>query len=224
MEAKLNLAAGQLSNGKLPRKGTPVFARIAAISLSMMCTAASAACPDGYIRACAGDDCYCVPNAATMQQALPPPLRDAALQMAGTALQNLILQSRDDAIAEGVRPIPPAIRKDLLGFYPAELLDRVRYRVGGGGDLSLQSNAMRYGDAAAITLDDVVVFSNQADAQGNSILWAHEMKHVQQVSDWGLDGFATRYVRDYKTVEGPAYAAQDQYAKWFATRQQAHQQ
>ncbi|MGH8541616.1 MAG: eCIS core domain-containing protein [Stenotrophobium sp.] len=196
-------------------------ARITAIILTLMSTVAAAACPEGYSEACVGDNCYCVPDAATIQRALPPPLQDAAEQVAGAALKNLILASRNDAIREGVQPMPPAIRKDLLGFYPAELLDHVRYRVGGGNDLSLQSNALRYGDAAAVTLDDVVVFANQADAQGNSVLWAHEMKHVQQVSEWGLAGFAERYARDYKAVEGPAYAAQDQFAKWRAARNQA---
>jgi hypothetical protein len=197
-----------------------LLARSAALVLALAFKSLMAACPDGYVEACVGN-CYCVPSAETIERALPPPLQDAAVQVAGVALKNLILCSRNEAITAGVLPVPAAMRNSLAGFYPADLLDRVRYRVGGGGDLSLQSNALRYGDAAAVTLDDVVVFARQADALGNSLLWAHEMKHVQQVRDWGLEGFALRYARDYNAVESPAYAAQSQYAKWRATKNQA---
>jgi len=31
---------------------------------------------------------------------------------------------------------------------------------------------------------------------------------VQQYRDWGSDGFAQRYTRDFQSVEGPAYEMQ----------------
>jgi hypothetical protein len=69
---------------------------------------------------------------------------------------------RDDALRAGVDPIPPDIRANLTGFIPDSTLNVVRYRVGGGGDLTLQVNAIRYGEAAAITLDYVVIFKEQS--------------------------------------------------------------
>ena len=82
------------------------------------------------------------------------------------------------------------IRANLIGFIPDNILNRVRYRVGGGGDLTLQVNAIRYGEAAAITLDYVVIFKEQNGALYNPTLWAHELTHVGQYQSWGIHDFA----------------------------------
>lgn len=138
-------------------------------------------------------------------------LQDAATQTAATLLRNAILRSRSEAIRAGVQPIPLQIRSALRGFYPDTLLDRVRYRVGGGSDQSLQLNVIQYGERAAITLDEVVVFADAQDAAGNAELWVHELWHVQQFAQWGVDDFARRYARDYRSVEADAEAAATRY-------------
>ena len=142
-------------------------------------------------------------------------LQEAATQTAAPLLRNAILQSRTEAIRAGVQPIPAPIRQALRGFYPEALLDRVRYRVGGGSDQSLQLNVIRYGERAAITLDEVVVFASDADARGNVELWVHELWHVKQFQEWTADGFALRYAQDYRVVEAEAEAAA---ARYLATR------
>src|SRR5690554_3238221 len=58
-----------------------------------------------------------------------PALRETAVPM----LARWIEQSRDAALHEGVAPIPAAIRAKLEGYVPSAALDRVRFRVGGGG-------------------------------------------------------------------------------------------
>lgn len=145
-------------------------------------------------------------------------LQERALVAAGQLLHNAILQSRHEAIRAGVRPLPTAIRVQLAGYFPDELLDRVRYRVGGGSDLSLQLNVIRYGDQAAITLGDVVVFAREGDAQANAALWAHELWHVRQSQEWGLEAFAQRYAHDYRAVELEAETAAARYAAWAQAR------
>ena len=100
--------------------------------------------------------------------------------------------------------IPAAIRSALAGYVPDATLDRVRWRVGGGGELSLQQNVFAFGDVPAITLDYVIVFSDEKAALEDPKLWAHELKHVMQFADWGVTGFATRYLRDYEAVEKEA--------------------
>ena len=102
-------------------------------------------------------------------------------------------------------PMPPNIREALLAWYPASLLDSIQYRVGVAEDASVQSLAMRYSDATAVTAIDTIIFENAWDAQNNVSLWAHEVKHVEQFHRWGLMGFARAYVRDHQAVEAEAY-------------------
>jgi hypothetical protein len=142
-------------------------------------------------------------------------IEQAATGTAARLLRNAILQSRSEALRAGVQAIPPKIRAELRGFYPDALLDRVRFRVGGGSDQSLQLNVIQYGERAAITLDDVVVFADEQDAAGNAELWVHELWHVQQFAQWGVDDFSLRYARDYRSVEADAEAAA---ARYLATR------
>ena len=126
------------------------------------------------------------------------------LQVGIPILRDWIVQSRDEAIANGVQTIPPAVRSALSGYVPDEILDRVRWRVGGGGQLSLQQNSFYFADTPAVTLDYVIVFREQADPLDNVELWVHELRHVIQFGEWGIEEFAARYLRDYEEIESDA--------------------
>lgn len=163
--------------------------------------------------------------AAQLGAALPAgePQADAILralavggvQTAIDMLAKSILASRQQALHEGTAPIPAAIRQRLAGYVPAVDLDAVRWRVGGGDEMSLQRNAILNGPATAITLLDVVVFEDEGDALANAELWAHELHHVGQYRLWGLQEFSRRYVTDHRTVEAEALAFA---AGWRAAR------
>ncbi|HEY5566611.1 MAG TPA: DUF4157 domain-containing protein [Gammaproteobacteria bacterium] len=114
-----------------------------------------------------------------------------------------IASSRDAALARGVDVIPPDIRAALAGFVPDDILDRVRWRVDDSA-LSVQQSLFRLGYTPAMTLDYVIVFATSADALTDAALWAHELFHVRQYRDWGVDGFAARYLEDYAAVEHDA--------------------
>ena len=136
-----------------------------------------------------------------------PPPGDALSPLVAQALVPLlaewIIQSRDAALAKGVEPISAAIRADIEGYVPQDVLDRVRWQVGGAGDISLQENLFRFRATPAVTLDYVVIFQSDTDAIDRT-LWVHELRHVIQYSDWGVSGFATRYLQDYAAVEKEA--------------------
>jgi hypothetical protein len=134
--------------------------------------------------------------------------------LAAQLLAQWIAESRQQILAAGTRPIPPQIIQGLTGYFAPALLHEVRYRSGGGTELSLPALAFRYGDAAALTLVDVVMFNAEADAQTDLKLWAHELTHVMQYRRWGLDGFAARYVADSNAVEREAYANADRFVVW----------
>ena len=68
-------------------------------------------------------------------------------------------------------------------------------------------------EAPAITLDYVVVFAERGAGLNDPKLWAHEIKHVMQFAEWGVSGFAARYLRDYSAVEQEAFDFRWQWMK-----------
>ena len=151
---------------------------------------------------------------ARAQPTIAPGLFDDA---AG-ALGRLIDNARQQAIADGVRPIPPGIYRSLLGYFPATLLQRCRFATGGSRALTLPALAFSYGDATAITLGDVILFKTEKVAQSDLKVWAHELTHIMQYQRWGIDGFANRYVRDSRSVEQEAIDNANRYAAWLPKR------
>jgi Domain of unknown function (DUF4157) len=120
---------------------------------------------------------------------------------------------RDDAIARGVNRIPIEIRAALTGFVPASVLDEVRWRI--EGPTTMTGLAMfQTGSAYAISLDNVILFAGAEEAADPS-LWAHEIYHVMQYRQWGVEGFANRYLADHRAVEHEA--KEFQYRWWKAT-------
>ena len=162
--------------------------------------AAQAQCPSGQVQVCLGGSCLCVPD--------PVRLREDGLNLAATRLEAWLLQSHQAALRAGTEPLPLMIRAQLAPFYDAALLDEVRFRVGITEEMDAATLMLQNPDVQAVTLVDVVVFRSDQAAEHDVALWAHELWHVQQYRDWGSDGFAQRYTRDFQSVEGPAYEMQ----------------
>ncbi len=135
-------------------------------------------------------------------------------ETAGPVLGEWIRASRGNVIRAGVGPIPQQIQEALRGFIPDHILGKVRYRSGWGNEVALPALSFRFGDAAAITLDDVVMFRSEQDAQTNPVLWAHELTHVMQYERWGVLDFAKRYVKDFHGVEHEAEDNESRYVAW----------
>ncbi|WP_306260403.1 DUF4157 domain-containing protein [Pararhizobium sp. IMCC21322] len=136
-----------------------------------------------------------------------------------------ILQGRDPAIiiamplAAAIRdarnkhidaalPLPDDIKKVLTPIIPRHVLDRARYTVG-SVKMSLPGIIDKFGDQDAVTLDDVIVFFQEPELQNASQieLLAHELYHVYQYSEWGVDLFAYRYLINHGKVEAEAEQA-----------------
>jgi hypothetical protein len=147
-----------------------------------------------------------------------PVIPSGLLDYAASALAALIDGARQQAIADGVRPIPPTVYRALLGYFPAALLQKCRFAVGDSHALTLPALAFSYGDATAITLGDVVLFQNGHVAETDLKVWAHELTHVMQYQRWGIQGFAERYVRDSSAVEQEAIDNANRFAAWLPRR------
>ncbi|MER8639311.1 DUF4157 domain-containing protein [Mesorhizobium sp. M1365] len=111
-------------------------------------------------------------------------------------LEFAIHESKKSAVRAGVQGLPKNVRDKVSLFYPKAVLDSVRFRVGSRGTLDVQRFAFDSG-AAAVTLDNVIVFDSQKDAD-DVCTWAHELEHVIQYRGLGVDGFAQRYVQPAK--------------------------
>lgn len=178
--------------------------RLSTLLLALALPAGANTCPPGQVQVCLYG-CLCVPEYAQV--------REDALNLAAVNLEAWLRQSRQQLLAAGSTPIPPAIRQQLLAWYPPELLDAVRYRVGGGEQLDAASTLLHNPDIRAVTLIDLIVFREAESAALDVALWAHELHHVQQYREWGVDGFARHYTRDPDGVEGPAYDLQIQVSR-----------
>jgi len=139
-------------------------------------------------------------------------LKEAEVETLGPLLGQAIRHSRNDARAAGTEPIPRQIKRMLAAYYPQHILDKIRFRIGQGHELSVQANSFRFGDADAVALIDTIVFRTTASARSD-MLWAHEIKHIEQYECWGLTDFGKRYVRDSGAVEQEANKAQNEYRK-----------
>jgi uncharacterized protein DUF4157 len=147
-----------------------------------------------------------------------PAIAPGLLDYAGNVLAELIDSARQQAIADGVRQVPTAVYRSLLGYFPAALLQKCRFATGRSHALTLPALAFSYGDATAITLGDVVLFKTDRVAETDLKVWAHELTHVMQYQRWGIEGFANRYVRDSRAVEQEAIDNANRFAAWLPRR------
>jgi hypothetical protein len=140
--------------------------------------------------------------------------KEIPAQVGGLPLEQWIIQSHNTAM-NGAMPIPPRIREALTGYASEDSMNKVRFKVSDNGALNLAHDLEQGGFASAVTLIDVIVFRGPSEADDPSI-WAHELTHVDQYSQWGVHSFAIQYARDYRSVEAPAYAKGDGYWAWAA--------
>ena len=127
----------------------------------------------------------------------------------GAVLAPWIRASKRSVETAGVQPIPTLIRNEVRGFYSDDFLNSVRYRIGSGNEFAVPANVFR-GGAVAVVLDNVVVFRD-AEAAQSAVLWAHELQHVAQYRQWGVEEFARQYVKHHENVEADADRAAESF-------------
>lgn len=122
----------------------------------------------------------------------------------GPALVQAIRFSRIQAMrAQTPQAMPDEVRASLAPYFSDEILESARWTTA-GRDLGLGSLLARwYYEEGAVTLKDLIVFSDAAVAE-NVWLWAHELAHMEQYRRLGTEGFAARYVSDWRTLEAEA--------------------
>lgn len=119
------------------------------------------------------------------------------------ALATTIRLTRDRARASGVRPAPANVIKALSPYFSAATLNQVRWRTPMSQPSMSGLLVHWYFREGAVTLSDVILFSDAGLAQDPGF-WAHELTHVEQYRRYGVDGFARRYVHDWESLEREA--------------------
>lgn len=181
----------------MPRFTAPLLALLG-LCLSLEVSAQATTCPAGQKQICL-DECICLPDLGQIT---------GLYQIAAPALALWLTQSRAEAAVAGTQPIPESIREQLLRWYAPSVLDAALYKVSDNGQFSAATAMLQNPDIGAVTLVDIIIFRDARDAEQNVALWAHELKHVQQYQEWGVEGFAQRYTQDFNAVEAPAYEMQ----------------
>ena len=139
-----------------------------------------------------------------MLQNLPRDVGQALLNPAGATLATAIRQGAAQA-GSGAQSIPPAIRQVLTPYFPSHILDKVRWNVYNPNRISIDSAVIGwFQNEGAITLDGIVVFSSSTEAQTNWGLWAHELTHVMQYDNMGVESFANVYSVNWNSLESQA--------------------
>ncbi|MGN8120569.1 eCIS core domain-containing protein [Pseudomonas sp. 22082] len=175
------------------------------IWLALVTPAQAAPCPAGEKQLCL-DSCICLPD--------PGRLSEDLFLIAVPALAMGLTQARAEAASTEIKPIPPHIREQLLRWYDPGVLDAVHYKVTNDGQYNAATAILQNPDVGAVTLIDIILFRDAETAEQNVALSAHELKHVQQFQQWGVEGFAQRYTQDFNAVEAPAYAIQGEVRRW----------
>jgi len=135
-------------------------------------------------------------------QGLPEDVREALLSVTAPLIATAIRESRQQAIDRGVSPIPPHIRATLQPCFPTAILDKARWTTAGG--ISLDGALTEWFNMeGAITLGEVIAFSDGMQAQDVEV-WSHELTHVTQYEQLGIDTFAFEYSSDFTVLEGQA--------------------
>jgi len=157
------------------------------------------------------------PNPAAipeMLRNLPNDVRQFVTNPAGsfaaTAIRHAAAQAR-----HGARPMPAEVREILVPYFPSGILDKASWNVYDPNRITLDSAILSMQNeltsVGAITLDNVIVFYEGSQGQNNWKLWAHELTHVMQYDNMGVEGFADTYTAGgWNGLERQAYDYADQ--------------
>lgn len=143
-----------------------------------------------------------------MIQNLPKDAGQVLLNPAAPVVATAIRFSRGQALNRGVKPIPPEVRQVLEPYFPPQILDTARWTTAGGISIDAALNNW-FNQEGAIVYDDVIVFAHAQLTINNVELWAHELTHVLQYSQVGVETFAFHYSFNWNALESQARSNAD---------------
>jgi hypothetical protein len=123
---------------------------------------------------------------------------------AARALERAILYSRSSARRTGTQPVPSVFREEFADYFPRHVLTDTRWALSNRNiDLGTAIEAWYGHTGGAVTLRDTIVFSTR-NAASTPLLWAHELTHVMQYEELGVEQFTRIYVSNPELIERQA--------------------
>jgi hypothetical protein len=138
-----------------------------------------------------------------MIENLPKDVSQALLNPAAPYLAGAIRWSKARALERNPEPIPAAVAEKLRPYFPPHIISKVRWTTVGGGFTIDAAIGSWLDQEGAVTLDDVIVFRG-VDAGADVAMWAHELTHVIQYDNLGIDTFAFIYSSNWNSLEEQA--------------------
>lgn len=119
------------------------------------------------------------------------------------ALAVAIRVGRAHAEAAGAEPVPDRLKRQFKNHYSDHVLEDARWIIA-SPDSRLGRILARWPvEEGAVTLGHVIVFKTRS-ASRNRELFAHELEHVGQYAELGINEFARRYAADPEPLEAQA--------------------
>lgn len=131
------------------------------------------------------------------------------VQLAAAPLGAAIRAARDRHSANA-RPLPDDVKQALREHFAASTLSRAKYSVG-----TIQITLPHFigrgakflGNDYAVVVDDIIVFNTPPPSyEQNPFWWTHEVTHVQQYEQLGIEVFAYQYMIGHQRIEDEADA------------------
>ncbi|MNU53558.1 hypothetical protein D3C71_425910 [compost metagenome] len=132
----------------------------------------------------------------------PKDIGQALINPMAPVLASSIRFSRGQALNRGTQQIPQNIKNILSPYFPPNILNNTTWTTANGLSIDGALNNW-FNQEGAITYDDVIVFSDQ-QLTNNIELWAHELTHVLQYSQMGVETFAFQYSINWNSLESQA--------------------
>ncbi|QRF66440.1 DUF4157 domain-containing protein [Ponticoccus alexandrii] len=111
------------------------------------------------------------------------------------------------------KPLPDDVKTLLAstGVIPPSVLDRARYVVDNDGSTVasiINDLTLKFGSKTdvnhAVTIDDIIVFAKEPRRLEDIGFWAHEIHHVAQYKQLGIEGFAADFTVRWEAMEADA--------------------
>jgi len=131
------------------------------------------------------------------------PLEHFAIPLAAA-----IAAARDTFDSEA-KPLPSELLRMLAGHFTPTQLQRARFvkdRLTITLPTVINGSQTFYGkDNHAVVVDDIIVFHEIPAFDANGVeFWAHEIHHVVQYMNYGVNRFAFKYITDFDGIEDEA--------------------
>lgn len=112
----------------------------------------------------------------------------------------------------GAKPFPKEVIDTLSPILPPDILLAARFTTNNLRitlPSAINQGNLLFDNEHAVTVDNLIIFTKEPDFDDidDLVFVSHELFHVKQYKDWGVDKFAFNYLKNSRAIEDQAKAA-----------------